>query len=81
MLQKENLRDLLRAVTKDIANDVEFDLDDVQPSVTQAMNVSNEALTVAEQSLMSAQYDRNAFNVIKRQPKKENPSKNMEATA
>ena len=79
--QKANLRDLLSTVTKDIANDVEFDIDDVQPSVTKAMNVANEDLTVAEQSLISAQIDRNAFNVLKRQPKKENPSNNMEATA
>ena len=41
----------------------------------------DEINAAADVALDVAQYERNAFNVIKRQPKKENPSKNMEATA
>ena len=78
---KDNLRELLSNVTADIANGVDVDISDVQVSVDEACLVESESLDKATLALDLAQYERNAYNVIKRQPKKVNPSNNMEATA
>ena len=78
---KDNLRELLSTVTADIANGVDVDISDVQLSVTEAMEVSSDSLDEATVALDNAQYERNAFNVLKRQPKKVNPSNTKEATA
>ena len=78
---KENLRELLASVTADIANGVDVDISDVQVSVDEACLVESESLDEATVALDNAQYERNAFNIIKRQPKKVNPSNTKEATA
>ena len=78
---KDNLRELLSNVTADIANGVDVDISDVQVSVDEACLVESESLDEATVALDIAQYERNAFNILKRQPKKVNPSNNMEATA
>lgn len=78
---KDNLRELLSTILDDIANGGDPTEVEVENAIDEALDVSSDSLDNAEDALANAQTERNAFNIAKRQPKKENPSNNLEAIA